>query len=511
MQDWGRKVQHAPAPSGLRCGCFGVASGGAGAVLSDETTTRPASLSTTPDQLTPADRERTLRLSVREGLVWSIMWGFGEAYIAPFAVFLKAGPTAMALLGTLPGLLGAAGQWLGATMMERTRRRRPLLVATHVIQGLAFIPLYLIPLLFPSAGAAAVVAVYSVATLLFSGGGPMWISLMGDVVPEDRRGRFFGHRNRAVMAGMVVSMLLAAVVMSRFTACGLPWLGFGLLFGLSAAARLVCSRLMRRHADPPLAVPDVIGARGLSWWGRLRGSPFAYFALVHTLLNGAVTLAGPFFPLYMLRDLHWDYLRFTAMTVAFLLAQISVIRWWGALCDRHGNRVVYLATSLLAPLPMLAWCVSSDFRVLLGAQMVSGALGAGLNLAASNYMYDSVASAYRARVISYQSLLVAVVNVGAGLLGAALARRLPHDFSLATLHVVMPSNLPALFLLAALARLLLGLLLLPRLREVRPIEPVSSLEIMRRFALGQPLWEPMGQLALRVSQRRIFPRRGSGA
>jgi MFS family permease len=331
-------------------------------------------LPTTPDQLTPADRERTLRLSVREGMVWSVMWGFGEAYIAPFAVFLKAGPTAMALLGTLPGLLGAAGQWLGAIVMERTRRRRTLVVATHVIQGLAFVPLYLIPLLFPSVGAAAVVTVFSISTLLFSGGGPIWISLMGDVVPEDRRGRFFGSRNRTVMAGMVISMLLAALVMSRAKAWGIPWTGFGLLFGLAAAARLACSRLMRKHADPPLALPPVTGARGLAWWSRLRGSPFAYFALVHTVLNGAVMVAGPFFPLYMLRDLQWDYLRFTTMTVAFLLAQISVVHWWGALCDRHGNRVVYLTTSLLAPLPMLAWFASTDFRVLLGAQLISGAL-----------------------------------------------------------------------------------------------------------------------------------------
>ena len=99
--------------------------------------------------LDPADQQRTLRLSIREGLIWSVMWGFGEAYIQPFAIFLKAGPTILALLGNLPAFLGAAGQILGTMLMERWGRRRQILVSTITIQGLMFLPLYFLPLLFP--------------------------------------------------------------------------------------------------------------------------------------------------------------------------------------------------------------------------------------------------------------------------------------------------------------------------------------------------------------------------
>ena len=73
-----------------------------------------------------SERQRTLRLSVREGFLWSIMWGFGDAYISPYAIHLQASPTEVALLGSVPALIGAIGQWVGASLMERHGRRRGL-------------------------------------------------------------------------------------------------------------------------------------------------------------------------------------------------------------------------------------------------------------------------------------------------------------------------------------------------------------------------------------------------
>lgn len=433
------------------------------------------------------------------------MWGFGEAYVPPFAIFLKAGPTIMALLGTLPGLLGACGQIAGAILMERIGRRRFLLVVMTFIQGLSFAPLFLLPLLFPAVGALWVLVVYCGATLLFSGCAPLWNSLMGDVVPENERGRYFGRRARTVIAGMVVFMLLASVLMSRFKAWNLPWTGFGLLFLVALLARCVSGWLLHQHVDPPpdTRVHPPLHAPG--WWTRLRRSPYAYFLLVQTLLGGAFAIAAPFFGLYMLRDLGWTYTQFTAMTVVFLLAQISVVRWWGVLSDRHGNRVVYQSACLLLPLPYFAWFLTTDFTALLLAQCLNGALSAGCNLAAANYVFDTVPPVHRARVISYQSLVGALVNLGAGLLGAGLARHLPSALHFGGATLTLASTLPLIFLLAGLLRLLLGAWLLPRMREVRSIEPISSMEILRRFATAEPLLEPMGRLASRFSQIRRAP------
>ncbi len=40
--------------------------------------------------------QRTQTLSIWEGSLWAVMWGFGETYIAPFAILLHASNLAMA-------------------------------------------------------------------------------------------------------------------------------------------------------------------------------------------------------------------------------------------------------------------------------------------------------------------------------------------------------------------------------------------------------------------------------
>jgi hypothetical protein len=53
----------------------------------NEQTHHTASPGTAPS--TAARINRTLSLSIVEGCAWAVMWGFGESFVVPFAVFLK--------------------------------------------------------------------------------------------------------------------------------------------------------------------------------------------------------------------------------------------------------------------------------------------------------------------------------------------------------------------------------------------------------------------------------------
>ena len=186
------------------------------------------------------------------------------------------------------------------------------------------------------------------------------------------------------------------------------------------------------------------------------------------------------------------------MTVVFFVAQVSIVHWWGVLADRHGNRVVYRATCVLMPIPHLVWFVTTDFRVLLCAQVLSGALTAGNNIAAGNYFFDAVPPALRARISSYINVATSLVNlIAAGVFGAFVAKNFPTALTVGGMTVTLTSSLPVIFFAAGALRLLLSLLLLPRLKEVRSIEPISSLKVILRFAAAEPIREQMGQLAAR--------------
>lgn len=439
-------------------------------------------------------RVRTRGLAVREGMLWSVMWGLGDFFVAPFAIFLRAGTTAMAVLGTAPLLLGPLASVAGAAMVERAGRRRPLIVLTAAIQAASFLPMLLLPLLFP--GHAVVwVIVFSTIGLIAAGlCAPAWTSLMGDVTDAPTRGSYLGHRNRLVILAMFATLMLGGVMMAGFQRRGLPWAGFILSFSAAAAARAFCVRLLARHYDPPLTVQR---SDYFSFWDFIRRTPhsnFAKFTWFVALMNGAVNISGPFFNVYMLRDLEWDYLRFSASTGAFLATQFMLCPWWGQQIDRYGARAVLRATALLLPALPVVWAFTESFSVILGAQVLSGCAWSGFNLAVMTFLYDSVTPPKRARAMSYHGVLNGSCSfLGGTVVGATLAAGLPDELALGPVRVSLISNLPAIFLISGLLRAMVLVVLFPLFREVRePVCPVRPHLLLWRMTMGEPVLASIG-------------------
>ncbi len=453
--------------------------------------------------------ERTRRLSVAEGATWAVMCGFGDAYLAPFALFLKAGNHAMAFLGTAPLVVGALAQLAGASLSERTGRRKPLLVLTTAAHALGYLLLFWAPFLFRAHAVEALLVVGAVLAWLASFGTPAWTSWMGDLVAPERRGRYFALRNVVVMLTMVVAMLAAAAMLSAGRARGWIWAGFAGVFTVAAIARGTSSWLFARHHEPPLSRSP--GAY-FSFWDYLRRAPrsnFTKFSFAVAMMNGAVNTAGPFFTVYMLRDLHWTYFQFTVSTVVFLVAQSVVYRWWGAICDRHGARSVLKATSVILPVLPLLWAFMTSYPALLVAQALSGCTWAGFNLASTNFIYDAVTPQKRARIVGYHGLLNAFFTlIGGNVIGATLAEVVPASFAIGPVHVTLLSSLPAVFVASSLLRILAAAIMLPRFREVREVERVGTLALLRRLGRGEPVVSAGMELIHRLPLlSRIFPSR----
>jgi len=464
------------------------------------------SLTAAPDTSDPALLgQKTRKLSLWEGSLWSIMWGFGETYIAPFALLLNAGNLAMAFVGTGPVLIAAVAQLAGSSMLDRIGRRMPVILTGSLIQALAYLPLFFLPVLLPTAGKIpALLITVTVCFFAFGFSVPPWMSLMGDVVDQADRGRYFSNRTRITMRAMLISMLIAGWIMNRWKLVGHPLVGFGFLFATASLARLVSVAFLRRHYDAPMqkekddsyfSFPDFIRATPRS--------NFAKFTLTVALMNGTAQISGPFFAVYMLRDLHWSYLQFTVNVAAFLLSQTLFVRWWGALGDRHGNRSVLVATSCIMPFLPLIWISTDHYGILLFGQIISGACWSGFNLAASNFVYDAVTPPKRARAFSYYNLLNGLFSVAGGvLIGAPLASHLPSELRLGSWHILFHSSLALVFIISSAARALAAWMMMPRFREVREAEPISTVRILWRLGVGQPIFGQAGEFIPRI--RKLY-------
>ena len=411
--------------------------------------------------------DRSLRYAVRDGVAYSVMHGAGELYFAAYAVFLKASTAQLAFLSAIPPLAGSLAQLLAAWLARRGLRRRPVMLAGVATQVLAWPPMLLLPFVFPQHAVPLFIACvvgYLAAGQLAS---PAWASLMGDLVPPKRRGRFFAHRTRLMSLTGLAALAAAGLTLHLADGMHAELAGFALVFLAAAAARTYSAyTLARMHEPPPQAEAVVLPFRRETLV-RLGRSRFARFSLFNALMSFAVAMAGPFYALYMLRDLGFTYLQLMAATATAVATQFLSLPLWGRAADRFGSRAVILASGMVIPVATSLWAFAGQFWHVIGLQIIGGLGWAGYTLAVTNYLYESVEAPKRTTYFALNAVLAALgVFVGA-MAGGALTQVVSAELALGPLAVTLPSALGAVFLISAALRVTLLLLLFRRLPEVR--------------------------------------------
>lgn len=448
-----------------------------------------------PDVALETLKNRTLKLSLVEGCAWAVMSGFGEQFIGPFAVFLKANDFLMSLLITLPILLGALAQVAGGYLVERLGHRKPVCVITAAVQAFGYLLLFWLPYLFPYKGAQIAITLATLMIISNNMGVPGFNSMMGDLIPPETRGRYFSKRSALIILTMLLSMLASGRVVSFFECRGHIWLGFWLVFTLAFVMRSYSAFLLTRYYDPPFNPSTKTTITLMEFLRKAHRTNLGRFTLVMAIMSGATNIASPFFTQYMLRDMHWTKDQFAICTAVMLLTQFLFIRWWGHISDRHGNLVVIRTCCLIIPVAPLLWAFSTDFHAILGAQVVSGIAWAGFNLSVSNFLYDAIPANERHRLFSYYAVINGIcILLGGSVAGAWLAANMPSSYHFGGLHLAFLSSLPVVFIVSSLIRILVGVILFPLFKEVRRTEPITSGQILWRLSTGEPLMNQITNL-----------------
>lgn len=449
-----------------------------------------------PAQTSPAQNpapaskdEPSLRASLRDGVSAAIMLGAGETFLGPFGIFLQASIIQIGLLAAVPQLCGAIMQWVSALAMDRLRNRRTLAVATAIVQALLWLPICLLPFLFGT-GAATVSLLVVLVTIYHGSSGfitPVWSSLIGDLVPASRRGHFFGQRNRLTGLATFLALLLSGGLLHLFEQGGRTAFGFLLIFSIALIARLDSARWLARHANPPLHLSP---AHFFTFRQFLRRSPksnFAKFVFFLGAINFAVAFSAPYFALYMLRDLRFSYLEFTAVSSVATVTQFLTFRYWGSLGDRFGNKkILNLCSWGISIMPTL-WLVSAHIGYLLVIQVFAGFVWAGFNLASSNFIFDAVSPPKLARCVAYRGLINGACVVAGSLAGGFVASRLPTTLALGPWSWTPTFVLPVIFGCSGLLRFAATAFFLRKFREVRVVEAIRHRQLIYQVSHLKPL------------------------
>ncbi|MFV8818427.1 MFS transporter [Haliea sp. E17] len=431
----------------------------------------------------------TLALSRREAVASAVMTGISDNYLSALAIHLRASLAQMGWLSAAPQLAGAIFQLLSVWLCPWFSRQYAI-VAGAAIQALAVLGMALVALLHPPQAVSWLIALAVVYHACLNFMQPQWRSWLGGLVPARRRGAFFAGRTRLTMLTSSAVFFAGGGALGLFQRAELAWLGFGLLFLPAAAGRGLSTWFLHRMHDPE---PYAAAAR-TSLGGTLRrvgaafhDRAFREYSLFFAAVQGAVALSGPFFAVYMLRELEFTYWQFTASTGAAILTQFFTLSAWGYACDHLGNRFAMLLSSILIPIVPALWLVSPDFHYILFVQVMSGIAWGGFTLSTANYLYDlRPPGTDFAGYAAVQSALSALGVFLGALAGGYLSSALPQLAALLPAGWQPEYPIVGLFALSALLRLGIIAWFIPRSRELRVRQRPSLLKVIYRVSRFTP-------------------------
>jgi len=322
---------------------------------------------------------------------------------------------------SLAGFFGTLMLLPGAMLSEHTGKRKLIFVLCGAGTARFSILLFaLLPFVLARPAAIYVIIVIKImADGLGNFSGPAWTSLAGDIVPLAWRGRYFGSRNFFMSVGSMLATFLAGLLISHYTSIA----GYQVAFGLAWVAGMT-STFFFLHVKEPKITPAAPGAVTFSIKSVLQTFTedrfFRHYAFFSILWNLAIGVGGPYFILYAVQSLKATPADVGIYTIAASLSALPALRLFGHLSDTWGNRKVMLVTGLLIPLLPLAWILTRGPLDGVLINIPGGALWAGFNLAAFNFLLTLAPSEKRARYAALFQITVALSSAIGTFLGSLI-------------------------------------------------------------------------------------------
>ncbi len=414
-------------------------------------------------ELTKEEKVKSsLHNSVLDGAFYSIKTGFADSFFSAFAVFLNATKLELGLLGSLPLAISSAFQLLSTTLMHKFQSRVKLIYTMgwgHGLSLLALILFYVFGFLTMPWMIFFIILYWSFDKL----GAPAWNSLMGDLVSESKRGKYFGNRSRVVQIASFIGVTAGGGILSLFELNPkLKGLGFIAIFSLAFVARVISLAYLIKMYEPKHMASKKAHFTLFQFLKVAKKTNFGNFVMYYMVMLGAVFFAAPFFAAYMLNDVGLSYGQYTLLIGASVVIRFLTLPLWGHASDKYGTRKILALAGYIMPLVPIVLMLHTNFIFLLIANAFAGFVWGGFDLAAFNYLLDATGAEKRATCVMYHNFLQGIGIIIGSLLGTLLAR-----------NNIFWSSYVFVFLVSGILRFLTTIVFVPKLREIRKVEHIS--------------------------------------
>jgi MFS family permease len=376
-----------------------------------------------PEELSQ-EKVTGLRFFWLDGVFASFSDNIIVSFIGVFVLAYGATNGQIGLTTAIANLFAVLALFPGAAASDKSpNRKRLVLVTGGGIGRLFIIPLAVLPFFGLGAQTAiwVIILINAVRSFMGSYANPAWTGIVADLVPADRRGRYFSERSFTMGIAALVVTSLGGVMIRRLNGVGgAEFFGFQTAwfaaFAFGVLSTISFSRIPDRR---PAATGEKTEMKPLRVV--LRGHPiFVAFLFGALVWNLSIQTAAPFFNIFLINELGG-----TVQTVGLTAGLTSVAGLVGLLVfgrrsDRKGSLSVIRESGAVIPLLPIAWSLATETWHVYLIVAVAGFAWAGYNLANFNLLLELAPPEARARSVAlYQTVVFAAAVVGP-LLGGVL-------------------------------------------------------------------------------------------
>ncbi len=399
------------------------------------------------------EQKQGMKYGVYEGISASMMFGITDTYLTVFALALGASNTGIGLVVAIPTLFRILAYIPAAYFVESSGKRSRLCAITAMLGRGSWLIAALLPL-FATGRFFWLLAFVSLSSLFESFVGPAWASMMGDMIPEGQRGRYFGRRNMLCRIASLAVIFSAGFILDMVTGLG----GFTIIFAAAGIFGLLTAFFFSRFPEPRAGTGKRMNFSS-EIKGVLSNRMFKRLIIITCIWQFGVSMSSPFFNVYLVDGMGAAYQWISFISLASGISAIIVQRGWGGMADRFGQRSIMIIGAIGASFVPLFWAFAPSPEFVIPISILSGIAWAGFELASFNYLLEITRGKERAVYSAFYWSMLSIPVMLAPVAGGVIIDAFPAG-------IFSFSSFTFTFLISWIVRISAAFLLLKFLLEL---------------------------------------------
>ncbi|MEK6908912.1 MAG: MFS transporter [Nanoarchaeota archaeon] len=405
-------------------------------------------------------KEHALRASLKEGYTQSIGVNMSSGFLTPLILATGGNSFHIGLMTSLNGLFDPYGEIVGSKLMENHSRKK---LWMHAKLWIVFLQIPVLALIyFAWKGTLTLVLPWIMIALwgilipfIYGAGYVSWLSWLGDLVPEEKKGKFFASRNRLIGIVGLVTLVISGFLLDLFKTKGYVLLGFAFLFAFAMIFRIASVHYTNKIFNPYFRVKKQSYFSFISFLKRYDN--YGKFAVFQAFFYFAMMMSAPFFAVRMLEDLNFNYLTYTIVSISSTVFYLFFAPIAGKFSDKYGNlKLIYFGAFLFPIVPLLWMFFENPIALILIPGIVSGLANAGFVIGTTSFSYNASSPQKRGFCFAYSALLIGLGTLFGSFIGGIIVQYISVDFI---------SSMFFTFIISSILMIITALFFLPKLTE----------------------------------------------